>query len=76
MLEAHADEIGFMVRYISEQGFVYVSKLGGSDPSIARGKRVFIHTRNGIVSGIFGNTGIHLQDKSSTKKIGFPRFVH
>lgn len=72
MLEAHADEIGFMVRYISEQGFVYVKKLGGSDPSIARAKRVFIHAKNGIVSGIFGNTAIHLQDKTSTKKVDFP----
>jgi endoglucanase len=72
MLEAHADEIGFMVRYISDQGFVYVTKLGGSDPGIARAKRVFIHTRSGVVSGIFGNTAIHLQDKTSTKKPEFP----
>lgn len=71
MLEAHADEIGFMVRYISDQGFVYVTKVGGSDPSIAKAKRVFIHAKNGVVSGIFGNTAIHLQDKTVTKKIDF-----
>lgn len=72
MIEAHADEIGFMVRHVSDQGFVYVTKLGGSDPAIARAKRVFIHAKNGVVSGVFGNTAIHLQDKSSTKKPEFP----
>lgn len=62
MLEAHCDEIGMMVRYISDEGFIYVDRIGGSDPTIARAKRVQIHTRKGIVSGVFGNTAIHLRD--------------
>ena len=65
MLEAHCDEIGMIVQHITENGFIYVNKLGGSDSTIARAKRVFIHGREGIVSGVVGNTAIHLQDKKN-----------
>lgn len=67
MLEAHCDEIGMMVQHIDEKGFVYVTRLGGSDPSIARAKKINIHSRKGRVTGIIGNTAIHLQDKNSSK---------
>jgi putative aminopeptidase FrvX len=62
MLEAHADEIGMVVQHITDDGFIYMNKLGGSDSTIARAKRVFIHGRKGKVSGVTGNTAIHLQD--------------
>lgn len=67
MLEAHCDEIAMVVQYVDSSGFIYINRIGGSDPSIARGKKVFIHTRNGIVSGVIGNTAIHLQDRSKQK---------
>jgi len=65
MLEAHADEIGMVVQFISEDGFIYLNKLGGSDSTIARAKRVYIHGKNGKISGVTGNTAIHLQDKKN-----------
>ncbi len=65
MLEAHCDEIGMIVQHITEDGFIYLNKLGGSDSTIARAKRVFIHARDGVVSGVVGNTAIHLQDKKN-----------
>ncbi len=65
MLEAHCDEIGMIVQHITDKGYVYVNKLGGSDSTIAKAKRVFIHNRRGIVSGVVGNTAIHLQDKKN-----------
>ncbi|MEX1011201.1 MAG: M20/M25/M40 family metallo-hydrolase [Balneolaceae bacterium] len=65
MLEAHVDEIGMVVQYISEEGFVYLNRLGGSDSTIARAKKVTIHSRNGGVVGVTGNTAIHLQDKKN-----------
>ena len=61
MLEAHCDEIGMVVQHITDQGFVYVSRLGGSDSTIARAKKVYIHNKNGRVVGVTGNTAIHLQ---------------
>lgn len=62
MLEAHVDEIGMVVQHISEEGFVTLNKLGGSDSTIARAKRVNIHNKRGRVAGVIGNTAIHLQN--------------
>lgn len=68
ILEAHCDEIGMMINHITEKGFLHVTRLGGSDATIARAKRVHIHTKNGIVLGVVGNTAIHLKDSSSNKQ--------
>lgn len=65
MLEAHCDEIGMVVQHITDKGYIFVNKLGGSDSTIARAKRVSIHTSDGIVSGVTGNTAIHLQDNKN-----------
>lgn len=65
MIEAHADEIGFMVNYIGEDGFVSVIANGGSDVAIARGKRVVFFGSKGPVRGVIGNTAIHLRRDSS-----------
>jgi endoglucanase len=67
MLEAHCDEIGMIVQHITEQGFVHVNRLGGSDSTIARAKHVEIHNKRGVVTGVVGNTAIHLQDKKNGK---------
>ena len=39
MLAAHADEIAMTVNWVSEEGFIYVRKLGGVDPAITKAKR-------------------------------------
>ena len=62
VIEAHADEISWYVCYISEDGFISVMRNGGSDHMIAPSKRVNIHTKKGIVKGIFGWPAIHLRD--------------
>jgi putative aminopeptidase FrvX len=67
MLEAHADEIGFMIQNITDNGFLYVTRIGGSDKAIARAKRLTILGDKGPVSAVFGNTAIHLRDKESDK---------
>ena len=54
VIEAHADEISWFVHYITEEGFVYLRKNGGSDHQIAPSKRVNIHTEKGIVKAVFG----------------------
>ncbi|WP_069131049.1 M20/M25/M40 family metallo-hydrolase [Rhodohalobacter halophilus] len=65
MIEAHADEIGMVVQHISEEGFITLNKLGGSDSTIARAKRVYIHSKKGRVLGVVGNKAIHLQDSKN-----------
>ncbi len=59
VIEGHADEISWYVNYITDDGFIYVIRNGGSDQVIAPSKRVAIHTKKGIVKGIFGWPAIH-----------------
>jgi putative aminopeptidase FrvX len=61
VIEAHADEISWFVNYISEEGYIYVIRNGGSDHQIAPSKRVNIHTEGGIVKGVFGWPAIHVR---------------
>jgi putative aminopeptidase FrvX len=67
MLEAHADEIGFMIQRIAEEGFLYVVRIGGTDRAIARSKRLTILGDKGPVTAVIGNTAIHLRDKEDDK---------
>ena len=67
MLDAHVDEIGFMVRHITDEGFIYVTRIGGSDRAIARGLRVRVLGDNGPVTGVVGNTAIHIRDTKNEK---------
>lgn len=62
LLDAHADEIGFSIRYIADDGFVRVERLGGTDAAIARGRRIRFLGTEGEVIGITGNTAIHIRD--------------
>jgi endoglucanase len=64
VIEGHADEISWYVNYITDDGLIYVIRNGGSDHQIATSKRVNIHTKNGIVKGVFGWPAIHTRDKS------------
>lgn len=62
VIEAHADEISWFVNYITDDGYIYVRRNGGSDHQIAPSKRVNIHTEKGIVKGVFGWPAIHVRD--------------
>ena len=59
VIEAHADEISWFVHYITEKGFIYLRRNGGSDHQIAPSKRVNIHTDKGMVKAVFGWPAIH-----------------
>jgi putative aminopeptidase FrvX len=62
VIEAHADEISWFVNYITDEGYIYVRRNGGSDHQIAPSMRVNIHTEKGIVKGVFGWPAIHVRD--------------
>lgn len=73
MLAAHADEIAMSVNYISDDGFIYVRKMGGIDAAITKAQRVTIHARDGAIKGVVGNVAPHLtrgdDDKPKVPKI-------
>ncbi|MAS68216.1 MAG: peptidase M42 [Flavobacteriaceae bacterium] len=71
VIEAHSDEISWYVNYISEKGLISVIRNGGSDHMIAPSKWVNIHTKKGIVKGVFGWPAIHtrMAGKEETPKL-------
>jgi len=62
MLCGHIDEVGMMIHYINDDGFIYVSQIGGFDALITLAQRVTIHNKNGHISGVIGRKPIHLAD--------------
>lgn len=52
MLAAHMDEIGFVVRFIEDKGFLRIHPLGGWDPRQMNSQRVFVHTKGGVLNGV------------------------
>ena len=64
MLDGHIDEIGLIVQYIDDDGFVYVSPIGGWDPQVLVGQRIRFLGRGGDVLGIIGKKPIHLMKAS------------
>jgi putative aminopeptidase FrvX len=67
VIEAHADEISWFVNYIDDNGYIFVRRNGGSDAVIAPSMRCHLHTKNGIVNGVFGYPAIHVRDISKDK---------
>ncbi|MFT2008509.1 M42 family metallopeptidase [Pontibacter sp. 13R65] len=67
VIEAHADEISWFVNYITNEGYIYLRRNGGSDAVIAPSKRVNIHTSKGVVKAIFGWPAIHVRKLENEK---------
>jgi putative aminopeptidase FrvX len=59
----HADEIGFMVRRIDDDGFVHLSRIGGSDSTVSKGQHVTVHAADGPVHGVVGQSAVHIRDR-------------
>lgn len=71
MLAGHVDECGYMIVHIDEKGFAYFTSVGGTDPVIAIGQRLRIHSKKGTVLGVVGRKPIHLteqEDRGKTAK--------
>jgi len=69
LLAAHADEIGFQVRYISDEGMLYFGAIGGHDAIVTVGQRVWVHTASGPVLGVLGRKATHLLEHEERTKV-------
>ncbi|ABK14722.1 MAG: M42 family metallopeptidase [Methanothrix sp.] len=68
MIAAHADEIGLMVKFVDEKGFVYFVKIGGWFDQTLLNQRVILHTKNGPVFGVIGSKPPHVMKEEDRKK--------
>lgn len=69
MLSGHCDEIGLMVRYIDDNGFIYFTPIGGVDAHLTPGQRVRIHAKQGTVFGVIGKKPIHRMKPTEKEKV-------
>jgi len=69
MLVGHIDEIGFMVKHITKQGFLRFLPLGGWFDQVLLGHRVVIQTHKGPVVGVIGAKPPHLLTDEERKKV-------
>ncbi len=69
MYTGHIDEIGFIVSYIDDNGFIFFETLGGHDNVMLSGRRVTILSRKGYVCGVTGKRAIHLMDAKERKEV-------
>lgn len=69
MLAGHMDEIGFMVKQITEEGFLKFLPLGGWFDQVLLGQRVVIQTHKGEVIGVIGAKPPHLLPAEERDKV-------
>ena len=69
MLAAHMDEIGFLVTFIEETGFLRFDTIGGITNIVMPGQRVLLRGEKGYVKGIIGTKPPHLMTLEEQAKI-------
>lgn len=69
MLAGHIDEIGMMVNYVTLEGFIAFSAIGGIDSAILPGIRVVVHAKDGDLLGVMGRKPIHLIEEDERKNV-------
>jgi len=68
MLAAHMDEIGLMVKYVDDKGFVHFTKSGGWFDQTLLNQRMILHTEQGAVYGVIGSKPPHAMKEEDKKK--------
>ena len=71
MISAHMDEIGFLVRFIDDKGYLRVQALGGFDTRNLFARNVTVQTRGGALPGILtpGGRPVHIASPDDRKKV-------
>ena len=69
MLAGHIDEIGLMITYIDDKGYLSFATIGGWDPQVLPGQRVRIRGKDGVIIGVVGRKPIHLLETEERKKV-------
>ena len=68
LIAGHVDEIGLLVTHVDDEGFLYVTGLGGWDPVQLIGQRITFMGRQGDVVGVVGRKPAHLLEEADRAK--------
>ncbi|HEX3871208.1 MAG TPA: M42 family peptidase, partial [Pirellulales bacterium] len=69
MLAGHCDQIGMLVQYIDNEGFLYANTIGGWDPQVLIGQRMTVWSAEGPIPGIIARKPIHLLTEEERKQV-------
>lgn len=69
LLAGHCDQIGMLVTYIDDEGFVYGQTIGGWDPQQLIGQAMTIWTSKGPVPAVISRKPIHLLNELERKQV-------
>ncbi len=69
VIEGHIDEIGFIITYVDDEGFIWFDKIGGWDDQVVVGQRVLIASETGEVRGVIGKKAAHLLKPADRQKV-------
>jgi endoglucanase len=75
-IAAHMDEIGFMVRHVTDDGFLELDALGGWDPRVLKAQRVTVHTDGEDLTGVIGSLPPHTLDEEDLESEPAVEDVH
>ena len=74
MLSAHMDEVGFIVTFITDDGYLKFSPVGGIDDKVIVGRSVVVG--DNAVPGVIGLKAIHLTEKADSGKVPEARSLY
>jgi len=69
MLAGHMDEVGWVVRHITDEGFIKFSPLGGWWTQVMLAQRVTVYTRKGAFLGVIGSKPPHLLTSEERNRV-------
>ncbi|MFO1019628.1 MAG: M42 family metallopeptidase [Planctomycetales bacterium] len=69
MLAGHCDQIGLMVKYIDDQGYLWVEGIGGWDLQMLIGQNLQVWGKTGAVPGVIARKAIHLLTPDERKTV-------
>ena len=69
MIDAHADEVGFCVKYIKENGFIYFNKIGSASNKVMEGRKIWINQDIPGVIGIKPGHLMSLEERFEVKEV-------
>lgn len=69
MLAGHCDQIGLLVQYIDDDGFLWANLIGGWDIQMLLGQNMQVHTASGPIHGVIARKAIHLLTPDERKTV-------
>ena len=69
LLAGHCDQIGLVVTYIDDKGYLYTKPIGGWDPQQLIGQRMTVWTQSGPIPAVIARKPIHLLKEEERNKV-------